>query len=299
MTPHTPLPAPFAGSALISGANVRVNGFTVEQCDGPPPPRHWIGLSDVDMVSTKQFEVAQVKLQRTVEIGGIAAISGLPGNGKTFSVDYFLHHHPAMRDRQHVWLTIERKPTTKAVTLRLMLALGMRPNPRDSEYILVEDLIPALQERTRDRPLILCLDEAQNITTDGLQQLRYFHDRCRPERPGDSIGWTLFLVGSTVDVGMGGAAELSSRVTSWVHFEALKDMELVTSLRSWHPLMKEIDPRLLLEIDHNTCRGNWRNWAQFLAAYLDTYAKNPPTTDDERHRTASIAVTLMKKRMRQ
>ena len=257
-----------------------------------PPARHWNGLRDVVEVPTPTFKLAQAQLERVVGIGGIAAVSGRPGCGKTFSVDYFLHHSPTMTGRPHVWLDSPRKPTTKALTIRLATALGLKVNPRDSEYLLVEELMPHLQTSNA----VVVIDESQHLPVDGLQQLRYFHDRCFPTRPGDPSGWALVLVGSTVDRQLSGAAELASRVSAWVRFEPLSDTDLLLALRAWHPLLAEMEPALLLQLDQTQCRGNWRNWAQFLSAYLFVHDRKPATSHADRVRLTQAAIAAVNRR---
>lgn len=259
---------------------------------GAPPARHWTGLQQVSEVETPTFRLAQAQLRRVVRIGGIAAVSGNSGCGKTFSVDYFLHHNPVMADRPVLWVDSPRKPSTKAITLLLSKAVGLSPRLRDSEYALVDDLIPEL----RGSNAVVVIDEAQELSVDGLQQLRYFHDRCFPTRPGEPAGWTLVLVGSTVDRRLAGAAELANRVAAWVRFEPLEGKDLLVTLRAWHPLLAEMEMGLLLEIDQQECRGNWRHWAQFLAAYIDAHDKKPATTEAARRRLARIAIAAVNRR---
>lgn len=258
----------------------------------PLPARHWTGLREVAEVPTDQFRHAQAQLRRVVEVGGIAAVSGRAGCGKTFSVDYFLHHSTAMFRRRHVWIQVPERPTTKAVTLLLSRALGLKPNPRESEYLLVEDLAPHLH----GTDTVIVLDEAQNLTTGGLQQLRYFHDRCSPARPGDPSGWALLLVGSDVDRKLSGAAELASRVTSWVRFEPLERKALLLALRAWHPLLVDMEPELLLQIDREQCGGNWRHWAQFLSAYIAAHDRAPAACHSDRRRLAGVAIRSVNRR---
>ena len=253
--------------------------------------RHLAGLTDVAEVRTDTFQLAQVQLARVVRTGGIAAVSGRPGCGKTFSVDYFMRHHPAMDGRVWHWLDMPPKPTTKEVTLRLLRGLGARFNPRDSEYVLTEDLVPLLA----GSGMVVVIDEAQNLRAEGLQQLRYLHDRCRPLSPDDPPGWALILVGSTVDRALAGAAELASRVSTWVEFTRLEDQQLIVALRAWSPLLADLPPDVLLRIDARHGRGNWRNWAQFLAAYTDLHTRRPPNTTEDRKKLVRAALAAVNK----
>jgi hypothetical protein len=220
--------------------------------------RHLTGLGNVATVGTPTFTKAQLLLAKAVALNDVAAVSGPPGCGKTFAVDHFIRTHSVMAQRTWHWLDMPPKPTTKEVTQRLMRGLDL-PLPRGAtEYELTEELVPVLTDSNR----VVVIDEAQNLKPEGLQQLRYLHDRC-------SWSWTLVLVGSTVDRSLSGAAELSSRVSAWVRFGPMSDRPLLTALRAWHPVLAEMDPTMLLRIDEVHARGNWRYWAQFLRALLD------------------------------
>ena len=224
-----------------------------------PVDRHLPGLEDAATVTTKTFQKAQLLLAQTVKVNGIAAVSGPPGCGKTFAVDHFVRTHPSMRERRWRWLDMPPKPTTKEVTVRLLDTLGERRPRSATEYELTELLAPALNE---GHPVIV-IDEAQNLKSDGLQQLRYLHDR------GQGRSWTLLLVGSTVNQALNGAAELGSRVSRWVTFTPLTGTEqLLLTLRDWHPMLAAAPPELLLRVDEVYARGNFRLWAQFLQALL-------------------------------
>lgn len=234
------------------------------------------GLDGSSVVSTATFKKTQVLLARTVRLNDIAAVSGPPGCGKTYAVEQFVHRHKSMAERDWHWLEMPPKPTTKEVTQRLMRGLNVAFSRSATEYDLTEDLVPHLAGSGR----VIVIDESQNLKSDGLQQLRYLHDRC-------SWSWSLLLVGSTVDRALSGAAELSSRVSAWVRFAPLSDAALLTALREWHPALRVMPPELLLRVDDVHGRGNWRQWAQFLRAYLDlldrhtsSFAGNSPGATD-------------------
>lgn len=242
------------------------------------PSRHLRGLEPASTVRTRTFKTAQVVLRDVVNRNGITAVYGKPGNGKTFAVDHFLNHDPVMSDRAWHWLDMPPTPAIKEVTQRLLAGIGVPFDRRDTQYQLTDDLIPALEGR------VVVLDEAQNLTGPGLQQVRYLHDR-------GNGSWSLVLVGSTVDKTLSGAAELSSRVSGWVRFEHMDQRVLLGALRGWHPVMTQLDPSLLLEIDEDYAHGNWRQWAQFLAALLSVLDRQRPGTHPNRqHAAAAMAV---------
>lgn len=261
--------------------------------------RHWTGLDGVAAVPTQAFEDAQDRLARVTSINGICVVSGPTGSGKSFSADYFIRHHPAATSRPRYWLQLGHKPTVKAVTIRMLEGLGQRPNPRDSEYVLVEDLIPLLCGSNA----VVVIDEAQGLSANALQQLRYFHDRCMPFEKGDPPGWTLILVGTTVDRTLAGVAELRNRVAAWATFTKLDDAELLATLRRWHPTLAELPPSWLLQIDRAYCHGNWRHWAQFLAAYLaqqhDQRPQRSESTPQRAQRLVKQALADVKRQARE
>ena len=242
--------------------------------------RHLNGLAGAATVPTEGFQMVQLLLGGAVDLNNIAAVSGPAGSGKSFAVDHFVRTHPAMRGREWHWLDMPPKPTTKEVTVRLMDAVGVRRRRGDTEYDLTELLVPALQGSQR----VVVIDEAQNLQTTGLQQLRYLHDRGRPS------SWTLLLVGSTVHTKLSKAQELASRVSAWVQFEPLTDRPLLQALQSWHPVLRDLSPKLLLRIDDIFGRGNFRNWAQFLRALLTLLDQQPAgTIPDTRLVQAALA----------
>jgi len=239
----------------------------------PPAPgsagRHLPGLSAAATVATKTFQQAQMLLGQTVDLNGIAAVSGKPGCGKTFAVDHFVRTHPSMHGRAWHWLDMPPKPTTKEVTVRLLDALGERRPRGATEYELTELLDPALVRLNS----VVVIDEAQNLKTDGLQQLRYLHDR------GQSRSWALLLVGSTVKESLNGAAELDSRVSRWLTFKPLTDPDqLLRTLHGWHPVLAATPADLLLRVDEVYARGNFRLWAQFLQTLLFLLGRRPAGT---------------------
>ena len=243
--------------------------------------RHLPGLSTAATVATKTFQQTQMLLGQAVRLNGIAAVSGKPGCGKTFAVDHFVRTHPSMSGRTWHWLDMPPKPTTKEVTVRLLDALGERRPRGATEYELTELLDPAL---IRLSPVVV-IDEAQNLKTDGLQQLRYLHDR------GQGRSWALLLVGSTVKEALNGAAELGSRVSRWVTFTPLSDRaQLLQALRGWHPVFEATSADLLLRVDAVYAQGNFRLWAQFLQTLLFLLERQPPGRDpDSRLFAAALA----------
>ena len=213
------------------------------------------------VVRTKAFARAQTLLGATVGARDIAAVYGPPGCGKTLAVSYFTKNHPAAEGRGVFWLQMPPRPAAKEVTQRLLGQLGAHRGARTPHYELTELLSPELE----GSGAVVVVDEAHHLHRDGLQQLRYYHDR------GNNT-WTLILIGSSIDKTLGAAPELDSRVYAWLKFEPLNDTELLTSLRAWHPVLATLTPQTLIDIDRRVGRGNWRRWEHFLNTLLHLHA---------------------------
>jgi hypothetical protein len=166
-----------------------------------------------------QPAINQAVLGRIVEAGGVAAVSSRRGTGRVF-LDHFIHRHPAMAGRDHVWLGFNSAPdiapTSKAVALRLATALGQDCTRRANEHALVQTLISALKDRLANRPLVICIDGVEHLCADGLRTLRYVHDRIgagRHDRPPRMA--LLFVTDSVSGSAATGLLSLSNGV-SWV-----------------------------------------------------------------------------------
>jgi DNA transposition AAA+ family ATPase len=144
------------------------------------------------------------------------------------------------------------KPSPKEVVVRLTRALQGSCDSRAPAYDLVDELCVLLAEH----PRVVVVDEAQNLSKEGLSQLRYLHDR-------PDACWALLFVGaSNCAQVLKAHPELPSRVARWVHFQPLTDDELLQALRAFHPLLAEADARLLARVDETYAKRVFRRWAR-------------------------------------
>lgn len=216
----------------------------------PAANRHLPGLADAVCVQTPAFRKTQALAAQAVGLREMAAFIGDPGLGKTFAVDHFVRSQPL----EWVWLDMGPTPRPKEVVVRLLRALAGGCDSRDPIYDLMDDLIPVLAAT----PRIIVIDEAQNLDTKGLNQIRQLHDH-------HAADFALFLLGGAgCEAKLKSARELASRVSSWVHFKPLEGEDLFGALSAWHPLFARSDHRLLARIDEKYAKGNMRNWARML-----------------------------------
>lgn len=201
-------------------------------------------------VWTKAFRKTMIVLESTITAGDIAAIYGPPGTGKSRAVDHFIQRHPAMDDRPWYWLQMSYKPAPRELTARILAELGGRPG-RATQYELTETVL----EHLTGSGAVLVIDEAHHLKGDGLQTLRYLHDR-----RGQSF--SLVLIGSTVNAALSEAGELRSRVSGRVEFAPLEGRELLEMIKTVGPSAYLTETQLL-EIDGKFGHGNFRNWTIF------------------------------------
>lgn len=216
--------------------------------------RHLAGLPDgCGLLETTGFRLTGQVLKQSVECGEIMAVTGKAGLGKTFAVDY----HVRASGHPWVWVQIGPAPRPKEVTSRLLKEItgGF---PKGTLYELSDLLVDEL----RQNPRIVVIDEAQHLGSDGLQQVRYLHDRGADSFP-------LVLTGGE------GCAEtlqsdpqLADRVGGWVRFEPIPKDRLVGLLAGYHSFYAASDPELLLRVDDLYANGVLRRWARLLKTAL-------------------------------
>jgi hypothetical protein len=106
------------------------------------------------------------------------------------------------------------------------------------------------------------VDEVKSIGVEGLRTFHFLRERRRPPQ------WALFLVGTDIEEELSAVPALNSRTWRRVHFDAWPSETVVSNLRSYHPLFAQIDARLLLKLDDEAYRGNFRAWDGFLLGLL-------------------------------
>lgn len=211
------------------------------------------------------------------EMREIGAILGGAGLGKTFSVDTAT----AATGLPVVTLDVPPRPAPKEVTVRLLKAVCGFADVGATAYELTEELAEVMAQE----PRIVIIDEAQNLTAEGLNQVRYLHDR-------PDADWALvFVGGQDAARSLHSQKQLESRVARWQRFEPMRGDELIRSLRSYHEIFQFAPAELLLEIDKVHAHGRWRNWARFLQTALILQKKSGHDVLDRRFAAAVIHAT--------
>lgn len=208
----------------------------------------------VQDVRTPDVDRISDVLDFLVDAREIGAVLGGAGLGKTFATDL------AARSTgiDVVTLDMPTRPAPKEVTVRMLKAVRGFVDTAETQYELTEQIV----EELADGPRVIVIDEAQNLTSEGLNQIRYLHDR-------PDADWALVLVGGQDAARtLHSQKQLESRVARWVEVAPLKGDMLISSLRSYHELFQFASTDLLFSIDKAFAHGTWREWARFLQAAL-------------------------------
>ena len=127
--------------------------------------------------------------------------------------------------------------------------------PTALEEALAHEIAAAKAEEPL-APVGVLLDEAQLVTTEAMQMLRWLHDRADAQ-------FALVIVGTrALEAKL--PPEVSSRVVSHVRLERIADEEAAGLLADYHPLFAAADPALVAQLNRVEARGEFRWWAKFL-----------------------------------
>lgn len=233
---------------------------------GPPGAR---------IISTPQLQLARHVVTDTAAHQAVGVIHGNAGLGKTFAVRTCAQALAAGTGRldapEVVTVSFTPKPTMRQVVDGLYLALTGSQGSK-SRFHITRDLITEL---TRI-PRLVVVDEAQRLTSDGIETLRHLHD-------DDNTQFGLLYVGGD------GCWEvlsrepmLASRVWRRLAMVPLERAIVAQVIRSYHPMYAGADDELLHYIDDRLAHGIWRNWASFSStAHLLAQRAGRTVLDEE------------------
>lgn len=204
------------------------------------------------LVRTASFQLVQELGRVVFEIHGMLVVEGTSGAGKTTAVEHLLATLPA-----------------ECVTVHLgNLAEGYELGRDLAELLGARNLAPggravrkALKALLKDCNVVIFVDDADRLDSDGLRCLRFLWDQ-----PGRT--WCLILAGSDFDKAFALVPELANRQGRYAPFDPLTGATLVKVLQSLHPLFAKTDEAVLKAMDASSCHGVFVRWTILLAALL-------------------------------
>jgi DNA transposition AAA+ family ATPase len=199
------------------------------------------------LVETPPYLLTHRAIRELARERGALTVSGTPGAGKTFTVDDYF----SSNDCDVIKIHIPGTDRGYAFLRRLVRRLG------GSDVGDVDELLEELVKVVGPRKLIIYVDEAHRLNIDSLRQICFIRD-------DEDLAVSFVLVGSDFRKAYRTVPELWSRVTHRTSFDPLTGQALLLALAAFHPFLRDADPSLLLRIDEQHCRGNWRVWTETL-----------------------------------
>lgn len=213
--------------------------------DYPWLPRY-MRIPDARFVSTSSYELLAGGVEEACEDIGITVAYGNPGAGKTFALRVAILNKCPL---PVTWFEPEHRPTLLALTEQLLHALGER-DLVGRRRVLVRPLIKLLAT-----PRLIVVDEAQRLTAECIDHLRYLSDR-------PDTHFALALAGGVkcLEV-LNTEPQLARRCPLKVEFTRLDPDEVVDYMPRYHPMYQGLEPRLLHRIDDEYAHGMIGLWA--------------------------------------
>lgn len=225
------------------------------------------------IVGTPAIAAVREAAKYVVDRAGALVVYGDHGTGRTTAVRAYL-------ERQELpWHVIDLPPNPDELKITGLIYRAIVGPDHLPLREMQDDLVDALQAERR----VIVLRHAERLTSRAAGQIQWLHDR-----PGAM--WTLILIGDS-DVGTAVRRDplLAHTITSAVQVRPLTDRDLLRVVQSLDSLFMNADPRLLLAIDKQRCKGNLATWSRFLDCAQWLTAHHPDPTDPLRKLDKQLA----------
>ena len=223
----------------------------------PVPTDQYVSLPDARLVTTRALLAARENLTDTIAARAMMCVHGGSGFGKTVAVTSCLRELEPAEDIRRI--TFHARPTTRAVRHELFTALELPGHP--PRYASEFDHL--LKNALATHPRTLVLDEAQWLSSDLLEYVRYLWDD-----PYTQLA-VIFVGGEGCHATLRKEPMLSSRIFIWQRFTRLTSDEILQVVPLYHPVWEDADPDDIAFADEHAAHGNFRTWAR-LTAHLRT-----------------------------
>ena len=212
--------------------------------------RHYLDLADARTLPTPGLIATYRAVTDLLEHAAMGVVHGMAGLGKTYGVEQALTRagEPSV-----CWAMFPSRPTMRLVAARLFEQLTYSSAGRCSRFELADQVV----EELAVRPRVIVVDEAQRLTSECIEFLRYLYDHPHTR-------FALVLVGGD------GCWEvlsrepmLRSRIFRRVNITPLTGAQVCALMGTFHPIYAGVEPEVLLLVDDHFAHGNLRNWASF------------------------------------
>ncbi|MBN9801138.1 MULTISPECIES: ATP-binding protein [Pseudonocardia] len=229
---------------------------------------HFLDIAGARTLPTPGLVATDQAVEHVVAASAMGVVHGPAGLGKSYAVERALARHAGVAVS---WVEFPSRPTMRLVAATLFEQLTRDPAGRRSRFVLTDELLESLGRG----PRAVVVDEAQRLTKDCIEFLRYLHDDRRTR-------FALLLVGGD-DAWSVLSREpmLRSRVYRRVALDPLTAPQVCELMGSFHPIYDGADRELLALIDDHVGHGNLRHWAAFTHTAADLCARAARDRIDE------------------
>jgi DNA transposition AAA+ family ATPase len=212
--------------------------------------RHYLDLADARTLPTPGLVATHRAVTDLLAAAAMGVVHGMAGLGKTYAVEQALAQ---AGEDSACWAGFPSRPTMRLVAARLFEQLTYGSAGRRSRFELMDQLV----EELAVRPRAIVIDEAQRLTSECIEFLRYLHDHPHTR-------FALILVGGD------GCWEvlsrepmLRSRIFRRANVTPLSGEQVCALMGAFHPIYSGVEAEVLLLVDDHFAHGNLRDWASF------------------------------------
>jgi len=216
---------------------------------------HYLGLEDARVVQTPRFLLAMDNMRGVILRCAITVLWGDSGHGKTIAGRAAFE---GLAVERRCWIKLTTRPNPRVITNTILHKLtGVEHDETRWE------LARTLGRELARSPVVIFVDEAQNLSIETIEFLRWLHE----EHPGR---FALILIGGAQLHGrLSRSPQLMRRVFQPTRFKPLDPRHLDGYLRTFHPIYANAQPQLIAHIDQRHCQCNFGFWARFTASAYD------------------------------
>lgn len=216
---------------------------------------HYLGLEDAQVVQTPRFLLAMENMRGVILRRAITVLWGDPGHGKTIAGRATFE---GLTPEERCWIKLTTRANPRVITNTILHMLtGVEHD--ETRWASARTLGRELARR----PVTIFVDEAQNLSIESIEFLRWLHE----EHPGR---FALILIGGSQLHGrLARSPQLTRRVFQPTRFKPLDPRHLDGYLRTFHPIYKDAEAQVITYVDQRHCDCNFGFWARFTASAYD------------------------------